>query len=79
MNRPPKVRPKNLTFGGRYFFAKYSFEFKLEIVQEYLDGKGYIFFSKAVCSQSGKLNQRLDEFSYRELGGTSVLNLLLFQ
>ncbi len=40
MNRPPKVRPKNLTIGGRFFMAKYSFEFKMKVVQEYLDGMG---------------------------------------
>lgn len=72
MNRPPKVRPKNLTFGGRYFFAKYSFEFKLEIVQEYLDGKGYMFSSRAVCSQAGSQIRDWMNF-YCELGGTSVL------
>ena len=25
MKRPPKVRPKNLTFGGRYLYGKISF------------------------------------------------------
>ena len=34
---PPKVRPKNLTFGG-LLMAKYSAEFKLNIVKEYLNG-----------------------------------------
>ena len=41
MNRPPKVRPKNLTIGRSVFFvAKYSYEFKMEIVQAYLKGEG---------------------------------------
>ena len=40
MNRPPKVRPKNLTFGGRFFMAKYTFEFKKQIVMDYINGEG---------------------------------------
>jgi len=40
--------------------AKYSFEFKLKIVQEYLDGKGgYGFLAELYA---GKPNQRLVEF-----------------
>ncbi len=39
MNRPPKVRPTNLTFGG-VFMAKYDEEFKLAIVKAYLIGEG---------------------------------------
>lgn len=35
MNRFPKVRSENLTFGV-FFMAKYSFEFKLKTVREYL-------------------------------------------
>jgi transposase len=39
--RPPKVRVINLTFGG-VFMAKYSEEFKIKLVTEYLDGNiGY--------------------------------------
>ena len=40
MNRPPKVRPKNPTFGGRFFMAKYTFEFKKQIVMDYIKGGG---------------------------------------
>ena len=40
MYRPPKVRPKNLTIGGRFFMAKYSCEFKKEVVNAYLNGEG---------------------------------------
>ncbi|MGP4083059.1 transposase, partial [Pseudalkalibacillus sp. R45] len=38
---PPKVRVENLTFGG-VFMAKYSEEFKIKLVTEYLSGNlGY--------------------------------------
>jgi len=40
MNRPPKVRPKNLTIGGRFFMAKYDYEFKKKIVDAYMNGEG---------------------------------------
>ena len=40
MYRPQKVRPKNLTIGGRYFMAKYSYEFKKKVVMAYLNGEG---------------------------------------
>ncbi|WP_418559422.1 hypothetical protein, partial [Megasphaera massiliensis] len=39
MNRPPKVGPKNLTLGGRFFMVKYSTEFKLKVVTAYLNGE----------------------------------------
>lgn len=40
MNRPPKVRPKNLAIGGRFFMAKYDYEFKKKIVNAYMNGEG---------------------------------------
>jgi transposase len=40
MNRPPKVRPKNLTIGGRFFVAKYDYEFKKKIVNAYMNSEG---------------------------------------
>lgn len=40
MNRPPKVRPKNLAIGGRFFMAKYDYEFKKRIVNAYMNGEG---------------------------------------
>ena len=40
--------------------AKYSFEFKLKIVQEYLDGKGGYSFLAVLYA--GESNQRLVEF-----------------
>ena len=40
MNRPPKVRPKYLTIGGRFFMAKYDYEFKKKIVNAYMNGEG---------------------------------------
>lgn len=39
LNRPPKVGPKNLTLGGRFFMVKYSTEFKLKVVTAYLNGE----------------------------------------
>jgi len=40
LNRPPKVRPKNLAIGGRFFMAKYDYEFKKKIVNAYMNGEG---------------------------------------
>ena len=40
MNRPPKVRPKNLVIGGRVFMAKYNYEFKKKIVNVSMNGEG---------------------------------------
>ena len=40
MNRPPKVRTKNLAIGGRFFMAKYDYEFKKKIVTAYMNGEG---------------------------------------
>ena len=40
MNRPPKVRPKNLAMGGRFFMAKYDYEFKKKVINAYLNGEG---------------------------------------
>ena len=47
MNRPPKVRPKSNDWEVGFFMAKYSCEFKLKVVQEYLNGKGsYDYLAK---------------------------------
>ena len=44
--QPPKVRVENLTFGG-VFMAKYSEEFKMKLVTEYLYGNlGYQSLTK---------------------------------
>lgn len=41
MNRPPKVRPKKSNFWEfGFLMAKYSFQFKKKIVEEYFSGKG---------------------------------------
>lgn len=40
MYRPPKVRPKNLNFWRSFCMTKYSLEFKMNIVQDYLNGEG---------------------------------------
>ncbi|MEE0230615.1 MAG: transposase [Peptococcaceae bacterium] len=34
------IRPKNLTIGGSFFMAKYSFEFKMQVGNDYLEGNG---------------------------------------
>ena len=39
MSRPPKVRLKNLTFGG-LIMSKYNFDTKLQIVADYIAGEG---------------------------------------
>lgn len=43
MSRPPKVRPRSLTFGV-FCMEKYSFEFKLKLVHDYLSGQGGLRF-----------------------------------
>jgi len=40
MSRPPTVRPKNLTLEGRFFVAKYDYEFKKKFVNAYINGEG---------------------------------------
>lgn len=40
MYRPPKVRPKTSNWEVGIFMAKYSYEFKKEIVKAYLNGEG---------------------------------------
>ena len=46
---PPKVRVKNLTFGG-VFMTKDSEEFKIKVVTEYLYADlGYKSSAKAPC------------------------------
>ena len=46
MHWPPKVGPRNPTFGG-HLLAKYSYELKKKIVEEYLNGHaGYKILSK---------------------------------
>ena len=48
VNRPPKVRPKNLTIWGSVFlWQNIVYEFKLEVVHEYLNGEGsYDYLAK---------------------------------
>lgn len=44
---PPKSWTKNLTFLGVFILAKYSYEFKRKIVEEYLEGAGsYKYLAK---------------------------------
>ena len=38
MNRPQKVRLKNLMIGKSVFMEKHSIEFKKQIVMDYLNG-----------------------------------------
>ena len=44
MNRPPKVRLKNLTIGRSVFMSKYSYAFKKAVVLDYIAGKGGTVF-----------------------------------
>lgn len=73
MSRPPKVRPKSNSWRSVFFMAKYSFEFKLKVVQEYLDGKGgYSYLAKIHSVKDRK--QILDWVnSYREFGEEGLL------
>ena len=70
MNRPPKVRPKNLTIGGRFFMSKYSFEFKKMVVKEYLEGKGSTHELARKFHIGNKDNKQVVKWvaAYNELG-----------
>ena len=48
MYRPPKVRPKNLTIGGRYFYVQIFLRIQKEsLVTAYLNGAGsYSYLAK---------------------------------
>jgi transposase len=73
LSRPPKVRPKNLTFGGRFFMAKYSFDFKKKIVSAYLNGEGgheYLAGKYGICSKS---NVQKWINAYREFGDEGLM------
>ncbi|MEY8371856.1 helix-turn-helix domain-containing protein, partial [Aerococcaceae bacterium 50-4] len=55
---PPKVRVKKLTFGG-IFVSKYSEEFKIKIVNEYLNGNlSYVQLANKYHMPSDTLLQR---------------------
>jgi len=53
--------------------AKYSFEFKLKVVQEYLDGKGGYNYLTKVHSVKGKRQIQDWVNSYREFGEEGLL------
>lgn len=55
LNRPPKVRPKNLAIVGRFFMAKYDYEFKKKIVNAYMNGEGgKQFLANKYCVKSSR-------------------------
>ncbi len=73
MNRPPKVRPKSNDWEVGFFVAKYSFEFKKKVVQEYLDGKGgyaYIAKQNGIPAES---HLRRWVNAYKEFGDEGLL------
>lgn len=73
MTRPPKVRPKKSNFGGRYFYVKYSYEFKKKVVMDYINGKGGY---KSLCKENGIPSQTIlrDWISaYKEFGNKGLM------
>ncbi len=75
MNRPPKVRPKHLTFGGRFFMGrqKYSFEFKKQVVSDYLNGEGGYRYLESKYNVSDKKLIRQWVSNYKAFGDSGLL------
>ena len=73
MNRPPKVRPKSNDWEVGFFVAKFSFEFKKKIVQEYFDGKGGVGYIAKRYNISHKSQIQRWINAYREFGDDGLL------
>ena len=73
MNRPPKVRPKSYDWEVGFFVAKFSFEFKKKIVQEYFDGKGGVGYIAKRYNISHKSQIQRWINAYREFGDDGLL------
>ena len=73
LNRPPKVRPKSNDWEVGFFMAKFSFEFKKMIVQEYLDGKGGVGYIAKRYNISHKSQIQRWINAYREFGDDGLL------
>ncbi len=73
MNRPPKVRPKSNDWEVGFFVAKFSFEFKKKIVQEYFDGRGGVGYiaKRYNISHKSQIQQWIN--AYREFGDDGLL------
>ncbi len=72
MNRPPKL-DQNLTIGRSVFMAKYSFEFKMEVVQAYLNAEGGYRYLASKYNIPAK--RRIEEWvhAYREFGEEGLM------
>ena len=73
VNRPPKVRPKSYDWEVGFFVAKFSFEFKKKIVQEYFDGKGGVGYIAKRYNISHKSQIQRWINAYREFGDDGLL------
>ena len=71
MHWPPKVGPKNPTFGG-LLMAKYSYELKKKIVEEYLSGKSS-YRDLAIKYQIEKSVLRLWGNNYKHFGDEGLM------
>ena len=68
MNRPQKLDQKSNYWEVGFFMAKYSFEFKMEVVQAYLNVEGGYRYLASKYNIPAK--RRIEEWvhAYREFG-----------
>ena len=71
MHWPPKVGPRNPTFGG-LLMAKYSYELKKKIIEEYLSGKSS-YRDLAIKYQIEKSVLRLWVNNYKHFGDEGLM------
>ena len=72
--RPPKVRPKNLIFWRSFCMTKYSVEFKMNIVQDYLNGEGGTPYLAKKYGFKGDSQVRNWINAYKEFGKEGLLH-----
>ena len=68
MNRPPKVRPKSNDWEVGFFMAKYSYEFKKQVVSAYLNGEGGYEYLANYFGVAAWSNIKGWVLSYQKLG-----------
>lgn len=75
MSRLPKVRPKKSNVWVFFYGARYSFEFKLNIVHNYLNGKGGYDSLSRKHGISDKDGSQLRKWvaNYRQFGEEGLL------
>lgn len=73
MYRPPKVRPKSNDWRSVFFMAKYSFEFKKQLVKEYLSGQGSFEYLAKLHGMPDKTPIQNWVQNYQSFGEESLL------